>query len=166
MRQPRLLLCLSLASAAAPATSAQVLLHGTVTTERGEHPALFSLSCTTGAGGALSLQLAVLRDSAPVFPFDAFEGPGAPASRLPSAALQAGKQGYASLAVAGRISGDDPDMFVFGIAAAPGKRNTVTDSSPRSANRASPFVGRKTATTCRHRHWRRSSARTRCRAAR
>lgn len=112
---------------ASPPEPPQVVLHGTVTTQSGEHPASFVLMCTTGAGGALSLQLAVVRDTAPGFPFDAFEGPGAPASHLPSAALLVGKQSFPPVAVAGWISGDDPDMFVFGMATTPGKRDAITD---------------------------------------
>lgn len=129
MRKPWLL-CLAFAFGLANASQPgppQLVLHGTVTTQSGEHPALFTLMCTTGTGGALSLQLMVVRDTAPDFPFDAFEGPNAPASQLPSAALQVGKQTFAPVPVAGWISGDDPDMFVFGIATALGKRNVVTD---------------------------------------
>lgn len=126
----RWLLCLafafSLASAAQPGPP-QLVLHGTVMTQSGEHPALFTLLCTTGKGGALSLQLAVVRDTAPDFPFDAFAGPNAPASHLPSAALRVGEQTFPPVPVSGWIGGDGPDMFVFGIAATLGKRNIVTD---------------------------------------
>lgn len=124
------LLCLAFAFGLANASQPvppQLVLHGTITTQSGEHPALFTLMCTTGTGGALSLQLAVVRDTAPDFPFDAFEGPNAPASQLPSATLQVGKQSFSPVPVAGWISGDDPDMFVFGIATTLGRRNAVTD---------------------------------------
>jgi hypothetical protein len=130
MRKHLPLLALGLAFGAAnasPAAPPQVVLHGTVTTQSGEHPASLVLMCTTGAGGALSLQLAVVRDTAPGFPFDAFEGPDAPASHVPSAVLQVGKHSFPPVAVAGWISGDDPDMFVFGIATTPGKHDAITD---------------------------------------
>jgi hypothetical protein len=129
VRKPWLLcfaLVFGLANASPPGPS-QLVLHGTVTTQSGEHPALFTLMCSTGTGGALSLQWAVVRDTAPDFPFDAFEGPNAPASQLPSAVLRIGKQTFAPVRVAGWISGDDPGMFVFGIATALGKHNAVTD---------------------------------------
>jgi hypothetical protein len=73
-----------------------------------------------GAGGALSAQLMLVAESAPDFPFDAFEGPRAPASFQPSATLKVGDQSFASSAVAGWYSGDMPGAFVFGIASTPG----------------------------------------------
>ncbi|RUL76870.1 hypothetical protein [Dyella choica] len=127
LRHYSLLLALGLVSSRLIAAPPQIVLHGTVTTQSGEHPALFTLACTTGTGGALSLQLGVIRDTAPGFPFDAFEGPDAPASQLPSATLQVGQQSFAPVAVGGWTSGDDPDMFVFGMASSLGKRNAVTD---------------------------------------
>jgi hypothetical protein len=123
MKTPALLLSLLLVSGWASAQSTsppQVVVHGTVTTSSGDHPAWFSLMCTQGAGGALSAQLMLVAESAPDFPFDAFEGPRAPASFQPSATLKVGDQSFASSAVAGWYSGDMPGAFVFGIASTPG----------------------------------------------
>lgn len=111
---------------ALPPEPPQIVLHGTVTTSSGEHPAWLTLICTQGAGAALSLQLMLSTDSAPDFPFDAFEGPRAPASYLPSAQLQVGHQRFTPTAVAGWFSGDVDGAFVFGIAVTPGHRATVT----------------------------------------
>ncbi|HUB90527.1 MAG TPA: hypothetical protein VMA74_12455 [Dyella sp.] len=123
----RLLLCLGLVSGVLGASEPpQVVLHGTVTTSSGEHPAWFTLMCTQGHGGALSLQLALVADTAPGFPFDAYEGPGAPASHQPSAELRVGQQSFASVPAAGWYGGDGPGMFVFGIATTPGQRNAIT----------------------------------------
>lgn len=97
----------------------QIIVHGTVTTSSGDHPAWFTLMCTQGTGGALSMQLMLVADSAPGFPFDAFEGPRAPASFQPSAVLKVGSRSFAASAVAGWYSGDMPGAFVFGIASAP-----------------------------------------------
>ena len=127
MKKRSLLLCLGLVSGAlAAGEPPQAVLHGTVTTESGEHPAWFTLMCTQGHGGALSLQLSLIADTAPGFPFDAYEGPGAPASQQPSAELRAGQQSFASVPVAGWYSADGPGMFVFGIATKPGQRNAIT----------------------------------------
>lgn len=129
MGKRSLLFCLGLVwvvSHAAPSGPPQVVLHGTVTTESGEHPAWFMLMCTQGSGGALSLQLSLVGDTAPGFPFDAFEGPRAPASFQPSAELRVGQQSFAQVAVSGWYGGDGPGVFVFGIAAAPGQHNAAT----------------------------------------
>ena len=127
MKKRSLLLCLGLASGALGASEPpQVVLHGTVTTESGEHPAWFTLMCTQGSGGALSLMLGVIRDTAPNFPFDAYEGPGAPASFQPSAQLRIRQQSFKSVAVSGWYSGDNPDMFVFASSAPARQRKTVT----------------------------------------
>jgi hypothetical protein len=123
-----LLLGVLLAPAAAmalPSGPPQVTVHGTVTTGTGEHPAWFTLICTQGAGAALSLQLMLSADSAPDFPFDAFEGPRAPASYQPSAQLQVGEQRFTSAAVAGWYGGDVHGTFVFGIAATLGNATTA-----------------------------------------
>ena len=129
MKKRSLLLCLGLLSGALRASEPpQVVLHGTVTTESGEHPAWFTLMCTQGRGGALSLQLALVADTAPGFPFDAYEGPGAPASQQPSAKLRVGQRSFASVPVAGWYGGDAPGMFVFGIATTPGQRNAITSA--------------------------------------
>ena len=126
MKKRSLLLCLGLASGALGASEPpQVVLHGTVTTESGEHPAWFTLMCTRGSGGALSMQLALVADTAPGFPFDAYEGPDAPASHQPSAELRVEHQSLASVPVAGWYGGDGPGMFVFGIATTPGQRNAI-----------------------------------------
>jgi hypothetical protein len=113
------------AAMALPSGPPQVTVRGTVTTGTGEHPAWFTLICTQGAGAALSLQLMLSADSAPDFPFDAFEGPRAPASYRPSAQLQVGEQRIAPSAVAGWYGGDVQGTFVFGIAAAPGSATTA-----------------------------------------
>jgi len=127
VKKRSLLLCLGLLSGVLGASEPpQLVLHGTVTTESGEHPAWFTLICTQGHGGALSLQLALVADTAPGFPFDAYEGPGAPASQQPSAELRVGQQSFASVPVAGWYGGDAPGMFVFGIATTPGQRNAIT----------------------------------------
>jgi hypothetical protein len=94
----------------------QVVVHGTATTSTGDHPAWFTLMCTQGKGGALSMQLMLAADSAPDFPFDAFEGPGAPASFRPSAVLKVGNQSSAPSKVSGWFSADMPGAFAFGIA--------------------------------------------------
>jgi hypothetical protein len=123
MKKPALLLGLLLAPGWASAQSAsppQIVVHGTVTTSSGDHPAWFTLMCTQGSGGALSVQMMLVAESAPDFPFDAFEGPRAPASFQPSATLKVGHQSFASSAVAGWYSGDMPGAFVFGIASKPG----------------------------------------------
>lgn len=111
---------------ALPSGPPQVTVHGTVTTSTGDHPAWFTLICTQGRGGALSLQLMLSLDSAPDFPFDAFEGPRAPASYQPSARLQVGDRTFAPAAVAGWRSGDVDGAFVFGIASVSGSRNVTT----------------------------------------
>jgi hypothetical protein len=129
MRRYSLLLWLSLVPGivfALPPEPPQVVVRGTVTTDSGEHPAWFTLICTQGAGGALSLQLTLGIDSAPGFPFDAYEGPQAPASYQPSAQLRVGKQRFAPATVAGWRSGDVDGAYVFGIATEPGRRNTAT----------------------------------------
>ncbi|RDS85400.1 hypothetical protein [Dyella psychrodurans] len=129
MKQHSLLLVLLLLPAMAmalPSGPPQVTVHGTVTTSTGEHPAWFTLICTQGNGAALSLQLMLSVDSAPDFPFDAFEGPRAPASYQPSAQLQAGDRRFAPAAVAGWRSGDVDGAFVFGITSAPGNATTAT----------------------------------------
>jgi hypothetical protein len=106
----------------------QVVVRGTVTTNSGEHPAWFTLICTRGSGAALSLQLTLGADAAPGFPFDAYEGPRAPASYQPSAQLQVGSQRFEPAAVAGWFSGERDGAFVFGIATAvPGKPGTTTE---------------------------------------
>jgi hypothetical protein len=105
----------------------QVVLRGSVTTGSGEHPAWFTLICTQGSGAALSLQLMLGADTAPGFPFDAYEGPHAPASTLPSAQLQIGEQHFAPTQVAGWYSGDKEGAFVFGIATVTRKHSITTD---------------------------------------
>jgi hypothetical protein len=112
-------------AAAQSALPPQVVLHGTVTTSSGDHPAWFTLMCTQSAGGALSMQLMLMAQSAPDFPFDAFEGPRAPASFQPSATLKVDHQSFAPSAVAGWYSGDMQGAFVFGIASAPGSSETA-----------------------------------------
>jgi hypothetical protein len=119
------LLLAPMAALALPSGPPQVTVSGTVTTATGEHPAWFTLICTQGSGAALSLQLMLSVDSAPDFPFDAFEGPRAPASYQPSAQLQVGEQRFAPSAVAGWRSGDVDGAFVFGIAAAPRSHTTA-----------------------------------------
>lgn len=54
MQKLALLLCLGLAGSVLSAEPGppQVVLHGTVMTESGEHPAWFTLICTQGSGGA------------------------------------------------------------------------------------------------------------------
>lgn len=128
MKKRSLLLCLGLVSGGALAAGEppQVVLHGTVTTESGEHPAWLTVMCTQGRGGALSLQLALVADTAPGFPFDAYEGPGAPASQQPSAILRVGQQSFAPVPASGWYGADGPGMFVFGIATTPGQRNAIT----------------------------------------
>jgi hypothetical protein len=106
-------------AAAQPASPSQVVMHGNVTTSSGDHPAWFTLMCTQGAGGALSVQLMLSAESAPDFPFDAFEGPRARASFQPSATLKVGNQSFAPSTVAGWYSGDMPGAFVFGVASEP-----------------------------------------------
>ena len=109
MRRHALWLCLGMAPSAAlalPSEPPQVVVRGTVTTDSGEHPAWLTLICTQGTGAALSLQLALGIDAAPDFPFDAYEGPRAPASYQPSAHLQVGKQRFAPINVAGWRSGE------------------------------------------------------------
>lgn len=128
MKKHALLLSLLLVPGWAPAQSTslpQVVLHGTVTTSSGDHPAWFTLMCTQGAGGALSVQLMLNAESAPDFPFDAFEGPRAPASFQPSATLKIGHQSFAPAAVAGWYSADMRGAFVFGIASMPGASATL-----------------------------------------
>lgn len=106
----------------------QVVVRGTVTTSSGEHPAWFTLICTQGTGAALSLQLTLGMDAAPDFPFDAYEGPRAPASYQASARLQAGTQRFAPVSTSGWRSGERDGAFVFGIATTvPGKPGTVTE---------------------------------------
>jgi hypothetical protein len=113
---------------AAPPEPPQVVVRGSVTTNSGEHPAWFTLICTRGSGAALSLQLTVGTDAAPDFPFDAYEGPRAPASYQPSAQLQVGAQRFEPVAVAGWLSGERDGAFVFGIATTvPAKPGTATD---------------------------------------
>lgn len=132
MMKRLLLLCLGLVTnmlGATPSAPPQVVLHGTVTTESGEHPAWFTLMCTQGSGGALSLQLSLMSETAPGFPFDAFEGPRAPASFQPSAELRAGKQSLGQIAVSGWYGGDGPGVFVFGIATTPGQHNTAANAA-------------------------------------
>jgi hypothetical protein len=129
MRRHALWLCLGLAPSAAlalPSEPPQVVVRGTVTTDSGEHPAWLTLICTQGTGAALSLQLALGIDAAPDFPFDAYEGPRAPASYQPSAHLQVGKLRFAPINVAGWRSGEIDGAFVFGIATTLGQRNTAT----------------------------------------
>lgn len=106
-----------------------MVLHGTVTTQSGEHPAWFTLMCTQGSGGALSLQLSLMSETASGFPFDAFEGPRAPASFQPSAELRVGKQSFGKTAVSGWYGGDGQGVFVFGIATTPGQRNAATNAA-------------------------------------
>ncbi|MBE1160548.1 hypothetical protein [Dyella acidiphila] len=130
MFKPALLLGLLAATVAMPAAAQQppqVMLRGTVVTGSGEHPAWFTLICTQGTGGALSLQLMLGADTAPDFPFDAYEGPRAPAATLPSAQFEVGAQRFAPTQVAGWFSGDKEGAFVFGVATAVGKRDTATD---------------------------------------
>lgn len=106
----------------------QVVVRGTVTTSSGEHPAWFTLICTRGTGAALSLQLTLGMDAAPDFPFDAYEGPRAPASYQASAQLQVGTQRFTPVSTSGWRSGDKDGAFVFGIATTvPGKPGTATD---------------------------------------
>ncbi|WP_233841222.1 hypothetical protein [Dyella sp. 2HG41-7] len=128
MRKHSLLLCLGLASGAcgaAPSEPPQVIVHGTVTTASGEHPAWLTLMCTQGSGGALSLMLALTSDNAPEFPFDAFEGPGAPASHQPSAQFRIGQQSFAPVAVSGWYSAEGHGVFVFGASTTSKRRNSV-----------------------------------------
>jgi hypothetical protein len=103
----------------------QVVVHGTVTTSSGDHPAWFTLMCTQGTGGALSVQFMLAADSAPDFPFDAFEGPRAPASFKPSAVLKVENRSFTPLAVGGWFGADMPDAFVFGMASSPGRSATL-----------------------------------------
>jgi len=119
------LLLTSATAAALPSEPPQVTVHGTVATATGEHPAWFTLICTQGSGAALSLQLMLSTDSAPDFPFDAFEGPRAPASYLPSAQLAVGGRRFAPSVVAGWYGGEVAGTFVFGIAASPGSATTA-----------------------------------------
>jgi hypothetical protein len=66
-------------------------------------------------------------DAAPGFPFDAYEGPRAPAAYQPSAQLQVESKRFAPVAVAGWFSGERDGAFVFGIATAiPAKPGTLT----------------------------------------
>lgn len=128
MNKPALLLSLLLVPGWASAQSAsppQVVVHGTVTTSSGDHPAWFTLMCTQGAGGALSVQFMLIAETAPDFPFDSFEGPRAPASFRPSATLKVGHRSFASSAVAGWYGGDMPGAFVFGIASTPGSSAAI-----------------------------------------
>jgi hypothetical protein len=118
-------LLLSVWASAQSASPPQVVLHGTVTTGSGDHPAWFTLICTQGAGGALSIQLMLEAESATDFPLDAFEGPRAPASFQPSASLKVGHQSFSPMAVAGWYSADMRGAFVFGIAAMPGISATL-----------------------------------------
>ncbi|WP_284322436.1 hypothetical protein [Dyella acidisoli] len=132
MRKRWLLLCLGLVfstSVMSQQQPPQVILHGTVTTESGEHPAWFTLMCTQGSGGALSLQLSLMSETAPGFPFDAFEGPRAPASFQPSAELRAGNQSFGQIAVSGWYGGDGPGVFVFGMATTPGQHNAAASAA-------------------------------------
>jgi len=132
MPKRSLLLCLGLVfstSAGSQQEPPEVVLHGTVTTQSGEHPAWFTLMCTQGSGGALSLQLSVMSETAPGFPFDAFEGPRAPASFQPSAELRAGRQSFGQVAVSGWYGGDGPGVFVFGIAITPGQHNAAASAT-------------------------------------
>jgi hypothetical protein len=135
MRLRRSIVLFGLVSPALLAQStgpAQLILQGIVSTtgERNvEHPAWFVLMCTRGAGAALSLQLKVDQSSAPHFDFDAFEGPDAPASRLPSAHLQVNDIAQAPTAVSGWWSGETNETthrFVFGVATTLGKRGPIT----------------------------------------
>jgi hypothetical protein len=128
------LLLVSATAMALPSGPPQVTVHGTVTTSTGEHPAWFTLICTQGAGAALSLQLMLSTDSAPDFPFDAFEGPRAPASYQPSAQLQVDDRRFAPAAVAGWLSGDVNGAFVFGIATAPGSNTAATQVAAALGN--------------------------------
>jgi hypothetical protein len=121
-------------AAALPSEPPQITMHGTVTTSTGDHPAWFTLVCTQGAGAALSLQLMLSTDSAPDFPFDAFEGPRAPASYQPSAQLQIGDRRFAPAAVAGWRSGDVDGAFVFGIASPPASDTTATQVAAALGN--------------------------------
>ena len=107
----------------------QVVVKGVVTTDHGEHPAWFTLICTRGEGAALSLELRMADTDAPDFDFGAYEGPGARASRQPSAHLQVNQLKPPPVSVAGWYSGDgdqDPAPFVLGIATTPGRPNTAT----------------------------------------
>jgi hypothetical protein len=127
MRRRLLLWALGMAAGTALAQPPQVTVRGQVTTSSGEHPAWFTLICAQGQGAALSLQFTLGTDAAPGFPFDAYEGPGAPAAELPSALLQVDQQRFAPTQVAGWLSGDQEGAFVFGIATLARKQSTATD---------------------------------------
>ncbi|MGC1549261.1 MAG: hypothetical protein WA777_12100 [Rhodanobacter sp.] len=112
-----------------PSTPPQVVIKGVVTTSDGEHPAWFALICTRGEGAALSLQLRLADTQVSDFDFSAYEGPGARASRQPSAHLQVDQLKPPAVAVSGWYGGDadqDPVPFVFGIATTPGTPGTAT----------------------------------------
>jgi hypothetical protein len=108
--------------------SPSVAIAGRLETSTGERPARFTLMCTTGSGGALSLTLRVDPTGLSDFNFDVYEGPGAPAAADPSAHLQVGNLKAPAARVAGWYGDEStqgPLPFTFGIASDAGKQGTA-----------------------------------------
>ena len=134
---PLFLLVLPTLASATAMGPAQVTLQGSVTTGSGEHPAWLLLMCTRGRGGALSMQLTVPTNAAADFPFDAYEGPRAPASAQPSARITVDRTVFAKLAVGGWYSADMHDAFVFGVASPQQQRGTLAKIAAAFSHRHS-----------------------------
>lgn len=129
--------CLALAMLSLPASSMgsdaarpppSVAIAGRLETTAGERPARFTLMCTTGSGGALSLMLRVDPTGLSDFNFDVYEGPGAPGAAHPSAHLQVGIVKAPAARVAGWYGDEStqaPLPFTFGIASDAGKPGTA-----------------------------------------
>jgi hypothetical protein len=145
----------------ASSTPPAVTIAGQLETSAGERPARFTLMCTTGSGGALSLMLRVDPAGLSDFNFDVYEGPGAPAAARPSAHLRVGNIKAPAARVAGWYGDEStqaPLPFTFGIASDAGKPGTTatiaaalaqtgtelswTQDNPTSGGK--PLVGRFT----------------------
>jgi len=118
--------------AAAPSGPPQLTLQGRIHTEHGEQPTQLTVICTQGKGGALSLHLRVPGEHLATFDLDAYEGPGAPASRHPTAHLEVGGKRLPAAKVGGWYTNDgadEPLYFLLGLSSSAGQAGTAASAA-------------------------------------
>jgi hypothetical protein len=122
--------------------SGSIKVDGQVDTPAGTRPARLVLACSRATEpnttGALSIELRLDPSAITGFGFDDYEGPGAPASRTPSARLTLGTLAGGPFTVAGWYSQDK--LFNFGISVVARTPGPVTQFAPALTTSDAPLV--------------------------